>query len=59
MTTPEQALDRGEVSISGVDTGPVNAERENLTPTEQHAQFQRRTHLPADPEAEEPDNEDG
>ncbi|WP_216328388.1 hypothetical protein [Deinococcus aestuarii] len=44
---------RGEVVISGVDTGPEQGERENRTPTEDHARFQ-----PAHP-AIEPDNEDG
>jgi len=43
---------RGEVVISGLDTGPAEAQRENLTPTEDHARF-----LP--PEEREPEDEDG
>ncbi|BDP40338.1 hypothetical protein DAETH_03070 [Deinococcus aetherius] len=45
---------RGEVVISGVDTGPEGDERQNLTPTEDHARFQPVAHP-----ALEPDNEDG
>lgn len=45
---------RPEVVISGVDTGPSNEERGNLTPTEDHARFQPSAH-PRD----EPDDEDG
>ena len=45
---------QGEVIISGVDSGPRNEERGNLTPTEDHARFQPLLH-PRD----EPDNEDG
>ncbi len=44
----------GEVVISGVDTGPADAERENRTPTEDHARFQPLAHP-----AEEPEDEDG
>lgn len=40
--------------ISGVDTGPRNEERNNLTPTEDHARF-----LPSLHPRDEPDNEDG
>ncbi|WP_104991660.1 hypothetical protein [Deinococcus sp. NW-56] len=43
---------QGEVVISGVDTGPAEAERGNLTPTEDHARFQP-------PEEREPEDEDG
>ncbi|MDL2344374.1 hypothetical protein QOL99_09430 [Deinococcus sp. MIMF12] len=42
----------GEIVISGVDTGPADAERGNLTPTEDHARFQP-------PEEREPEDEDG
>lgn len=42
----------GEVIISGLDTGPAEAQRENRTPTEDHARF-----LP--PEEREPEDEDG
>lgn len=45
---------RGEVIISGLDTGPRNEERHNLTPTEDHARFQPQLHPVG-----EPDNEDG
>lgn len=45
---------QGEVIISGVDTGPRNDERGNLTPTEDHARF----HLTAHPR-DEPEDEDG
>ena len=44
--------ERGEVLISGLDTGPAEAQRQNLTPTEDHARF-----LP--PEEREPEDEDG
>lgn len=47
-----QGSGRGEVVISGLDTGPDEAARENLTPTEDHARF-----LP--PEEREPEDEDG
>jgi len=47
-------LQRGEVVISGVDTGPADAERENRTPTEDHARFQ-----PLARPLEEPEDEDG
>ncbi|WP_027460443.1 hypothetical protein [Deinococcus murrayi] len=43
---------QGEVLISGVDTGPAEDERGNLTPTEDHARFQP-------PEEREPEDEDG
>ncbi|MFB9993822.1 hypothetical protein ACFFLM_17835 [Deinococcus oregonensis] len=43
-----------EVVISGVDTGPADAERENRTPTEDHARFQPLAHP-----LEEPEDEDG
>lgn len=45
---------RGEVVISGVDTGPDGGERQNRTPTEDHARFQPAAHP-----AEEPEDEDG
>ncbi|WP_180970190.1 hypothetical protein [Deinococcus planocerae] len=45
---------QGEVVISGVDTGPGEGERENLTPTEDHARFQ-----PAPDPYKEPEDEDG
>lgn len=48
----QQGETRGEVIISGLDTGPSDAERENLTPTEDHARFQP-------PEQHEPEDEDG
>ncbi|MBZ9714058.1 MULTISPECIES: hypothetical protein [Deinococcus] len=48
---PEGA--RSEVLISGVDTGPPEQERANLSPTEDQARFQ-----PAHP-AHEPTDEDG
>lgn len=55
MTQPKGPQEpRGEVLISGVDTGPSETERENLTPTEDHARFQ-----PPDHPAEEPTDEDG
>ncbi|PTA68335.1 hypothetical protein [Deinococcus arcticus] len=44
---------RSEVLISGVDTGPPEQERANLSPTEDQARFQ-----PAHP-AQEPTDEDG
>lgn len=44
----------GEVLISGVDTGPADAERENRTPTEDHARFQPLMHP-----VQEPEDEDG
>ncbi|NTY00425.1 hypothetical protein [Deinococcus sp. JMULE3] len=44
----------GEVLISGLDTGPQAHERENLSPTDSHAQF-----LPRDHPAQEPTDEDG
>lgn len=47
-----QGETRGEVIISGLDTGPSDAERENRTPTEDHARF-----LP--PTRREPEDEDG
>ncbi|WP_019009748.1 hypothetical protein [Deinococcus aquatilis] len=47
-------LQQGEVVISGVDTGPADAERENRTPTEDHARFQPLAHP-----VEEPEDEDG
>lgn len=47
-------LQKGEVVISGVDTGPADAERENRTPTEDHARFQPLAHP-----VEEPEDEDG
>jgi hypothetical protein len=43
-----------EVLISGLDTGPADAERENRTPTEDHARFQPLMHP-----AQEPEDEDG
>lgn len=43
---------QAEVVISGVDTGPADAERGNLTPTEDHARFQP-------PQEREPEDEDG
>lgn len=33
-----------EVLISGVHTGPGDAERQNRTPTEDHARFQAHTY---------------
>lgn len=51
-TGPVPPEPQGEVVISGVDTGPAEAERENLTPTEDHARFQP-------PEEREPEDEDG
>lgn len=45
-------LGRGEVLISGLDTGPAEVQRQNLTPTEDHARF-----LP--PKEREPEDEDG
>ncbi|GGK97701.1 hypothetical protein [Deinococcus radiotolerans] len=44
----------GEVLISGLDTGPQAAERENLSPTDSHARFR-----PQDHPAQEPTDEDG
>ncbi|MGM9321342.1 hypothetical protein [Deinococcus aquaticus] len=44
---------RGEVLISGLDTGPLTQERENVSPTDQLARFQ-----PAHPNRE-PTDEDG
>jgi hypothetical protein len=44
---------RGEVVISGLDTGPSPEERENITPTDEHARLQPR--LPH----KEPTDEDG
>lgn len=65
MTQPKRTTDQeprqGEVIISGVDTGPSNAERHNRTPTEDHARFQPLAHPPdgTEEETNEPDNEDG
>ncbi|MBZ9752666.1 hypothetical protein GO986_00565 [Deinococcus sp. HMF7620] len=44
---------RGEVLISGLDTGPRPEERANLSPTQDHARF-----VPPHP-AQEPTDEDG
>lgn len=44
---------RGEVVISGVDTGPEEGRRENLTPTEDHARFQPTAHPRKEPEDED------
>ncbi|MFC4638118.1 hypothetical protein [Deinococcus hohokamensis] len=52
MTQPDPK-ERSEVLISGLDTGPSEEERENLSPTEDVARFMP----PAHP-AEEPDDED-
>ncbi|TDE86338.1 hypothetical protein [Deinococcus sp. S9] len=44
---------RGEVVISGLDTGPSTTERENVTPTDEHARL-----TPLRPQ-QEPTDEDG
>ncbi|MBB5234589.1 hypothetical protein [Deinococcus budaensis] len=49
---PQARQARGEVLISGLDTGPAEGQRGNRTPTEDHARF-----LP--PEEREPEDEDG
>lgn len=48
--TPEQA---GEVLISGLDTGPSEAERQNVSPTDELIEL-----LPTHPQ-KEPEDEDG
>lgn len=56
MTDPkdgaEQKPSAGEVLISGLDTGPSEAERENRSPTVKLMNLQRD-------QATEPDDEDG
>ena len=48
------AVSQSEVVISGLDTGPADNQRENLTPTEDRMRFQPTAHP-----AQEPEDEDG
>ncbi|WP_167757770.1 hypothetical protein [Deinococcus fonticola] len=52
-TTDEKRSGAGEVLISGLDTGPSPAERENLSPTEELMTLTPET------EQAEPEDEDG
>ncbi|GAA0504274.1 hypothetical protein [Deinococcus depolymerans] len=52
-TAPATPAGRGEVLISGLDTGPLSRDRENLSPTSAQARFQPRH------PSEEPTDEDG
>lgn len=54
VSMPAPGTDRGEVLISGLDTGPRSEDRENLSPTDTQALF-----LPPHHPAEEPTDEDG
>lgn len=54
MSLTDQTGERqGEVLISGLDTGPAPAERENISPTEELMLLSPETPL------EEPEDEDG
>ncbi|MFD1731244.1 hypothetical protein ACFSC4_09555 [Deinococcus malanensis] len=44
MTQPEGERSGGEVLISGLDTGPCDAERENRSPTEDVARLVPTAH---------------
>lgn len=50
---PAPGRERGEVLISGLDTGPDREERQNVTPTDEHARLQARSRRG------EPSDEDG